>query len=382
MIYPLKGSLQNYAWGSGSYIQELIGISTPEPLAELWLGAHHKAPARINGQTLDAFLKAKPHLAGTSYSEEQPLPYLMKVLAAQKPLSIQVHPNKDQALAGFERENKQGLPLDDPKRNYRDANHKLELICALTPFEAMCGFRAFDRIAEALQTVGLSNEVAACRQFCAQPDPQSWKECFAALLSLESVILAQTLENIKRLDPSTWAREQAWIEKLTELYPQDCGVLAPLYLNLVQLQPLEALFLDAGTPHAYLQGAGIEVMTASDNVLRAGLTSKHIDLCELSKVLVFQPLDVEVLKLNSSSSALRFFSHGAHEFKLGYAPVNAASALDLRLDTPAIILCIEGRLNCLQKSSKIELRRGEAAFCDAGEQEMSIAGEGAFFVVM
>ena len=382
MIYPLKGSPQNYEWGSHTYIQDLVGVATQEPLAELWLGAHHKAPARINGQTLDAFLKANPHLSGSSYSDERPLSYLMKVLAAQKPLSIQVHPNKAQAEAGFERENKQGLPLDDPVRNYRDANHKLELICALTPFEAMCGFRAFDRIVEALHTVGLSKRIAACEQFCAQPNPQSWKECFAALLSLESDVLAQTLRNISYLDSDTWAQEQAWIQKLADLYPQDCGALAPLYLNIVQLQPLEALFLDTGTPHAYLQGAGIEVMTASDNVLRAGLTSKHIDLCELSKVLTFKPLEIEILKLNSSVSGLRFFNQKAQEFKLGYAQVDAASELDLRLDTPAIILCMEGRLNCSQSSSKIELRRGEAAFCDALEQEIKIAGEGAFFVVM
>ena len=122
MIYPLKGSFQNYDWGSRSYIQELIGISTDEPLAELWLGAHHRAPAWINGQTLDAFLKENPHLAGSSYSDEQPLPFLMKVLAAQKPLSIQVHPDKAQAKAGFERENEQSLALDDQVRNYRDAN--------------------------------------------------------------------------------------------------------------------------------------------------------------------------------------------------------------------------------------------------------------------
>ena len=381
MIYPLKGSFQNYDWGSRSYIQELIGMSTDEPLAELWLGAHHRAPAWINGQTLDAFLKENPHLAGSSFSDEQPLPFLMKVLAAQKPLSIQVHPDKAQAKAGFERENEQGLALDDQVRNYRDANHKLELICALTPFEAMCGFRDFDRIVEALQTVGLSRKLAACERFCAEPNPQTWKECFSVLLCLEGDVLAQTLKNISLLDPETWALEQAWIEKLTQLYPQDCGVLAPLYLNIVQLQPLEALFLDAGTPHAYLQGAGIEVMAASDNVLRAGLTSKHIDLAELNNVLIFKPLPIEILKLNSSNSALRFFPQKANEFKLGFAQVNAASQLDLLLDMPAIILCMDGQLTCSKSTSKIQLNRGEAAFCDASEREIKIAGQGAFFVV-
>ena len=384
MIYPLKGSLQHYAWGSYSYIQELIGIPEQErqPLAELWLGAHHKAPAWINGQSLDVFLKANPHLAGSSYSNEQPLPYLMKVLAAQTPLSIQVHPDKAQAEAGFERENKLGLALDAPVRNYCDANHKLELICALTPFEAMCGFRVFEQIAEALCAVGLSTKIAACERFCWEPNPQSWKECFAALLCLGSDLLAQTLHNVAQLDPDAWAKEQAWIERLAGLYPQDCGVLAPLYLNVVQLQPLEALFLETGTPHAYLQGAGIEVMTASDNVLRAGLTSKHIDHDELSRVLIFKPLAPEILQLNSSKSALKFFPQKADEFKLGYAQVNPAKQLDLRLDTPAVILCIEGELSFVQSSSKIQLQRGKAAFCDASEQDISISGEGAFFVVM
>lgn len=384
MIHPLKGSLQRYDWGSCSYIQELIGLPEQErqALAELWLGAHHKAPAWIDGQRLDVFLKENPHLAGDSFSSEQPLPFLLKVLAAQTPLSIQVHPDKAQAEAGFERENELGLALDSSVRNYRDANHKLELICALTPFEAMCGFRAYEQITEALHVLGLSTGIAACERFCTDPNPQSWKECFAKLLCLESDTLAQTLHNTAQLDPDIWERELAWIERLAQLYPQDCGVLAPLYLNVVQLQPMEALFLDTGTPHAYLHGAGIEVMTASDNVLRAGLTSKHIDLKELSKVLIFKPLSPEILRLNSGTTGLGFFPQKADEFKLGYAQVNPASRLDLQLDTPAIILCMEGELSLVQSSSQIRLQRGKAAFCDALEQNISISGEGAFFVVM
>lgn len=382
MIYPLKGSLQHYAWGSHSYIQELIGSPGREqPLAELWLGAHHKAPASINGQRLDEFLKANPHLAGSSFSPEQPLPYLLKVLAAQEPLSIQVHPDKAQAAAGFERENELGLALDDPVRNYRDANHKPELICALTPIDALCGFRPFGQISEALQAVGL-DKIAACESFCQDPSPHSWKECFAVLLCLKSDVLAQTLHRVAQLDTATWGKERVWIEMLAVLYPSDCGVLAPLYLNLVRLQPLEALFLEAGTPHAYLQGAGIEVMTASDNVLRAGLTSKHIDLEELSKVLVFRPLAPEVLRLNSSSSALKFFPQKAREFRLGYAQMLTGDKLALRLDSPAILLCMEGELSLEQSSSQLRLRRGEAAFCDVSEPELSVSGEGAFFVVL
>lgn len=383
MIHPLKGREQRYDWGSESFIQELIGLVEDEPqaLAELWLGAHPKAAACIKKEPLDQFLHKNPQLAGSGYSKEQALPYLMKVLAAKKPLSIQAHPNKKQAEAGFAKENSQGLALDDPTRNYSDANHKPELICALTAFEAMCGFRPYQQIVQALQMVGLAQMLPNCNQFCDQPKTQNWKQCFISLLSLKEDVLAQTLETVAGLDVDVWAKELDWVRKLAKLYPQDCGALAPLYLNLVQLKPQQALFLEAGIPHAYLQGAAIEVMASSDNVLRAGLTPKHIDLDELCEILIFEALPLEILHLEQSRPNLSYFPQKTQDFKLGYAKITANSPLDLQLENSAIILCMNGKLNLKQNSHQLMLSKGEAAFCDALGKDLRIDGDGDFYLV-
>jgi len=224
-IYKLQNQIKHYDWGSVKLIPDLLGLkdNAPEkPCAEMWMGTHLSAPSYVPD-------------SGVSLKEiSGELPFLLKLIAVEKPLSIQVHPDKEQAQDGFKRENEAGIEIDSPLRNYKDQNAKNELICAITPFTLMAGFM----------------------------EP---KKIYASL--------GDTL------------REQ-WdlVKKLESLYPQDAGAFSPLFLNVITLQPGQGLFIPAGTPHAYISGFGVELMTNSDNVIRGGLTSKHIDGDELKKI--------------------------------------------------------------------------------------------------
>lgn len=302
---PLKlhNSIQSYAWGSRDALEKLFGLANPtgQPQAEIWMGAHPVAPSLVevdaqNRRPLNQLIDEQgERLLGQGVAERfgRQLPYLFKVLSAAEPLSIQAHPSREQARQGFEKENNQGIPVTAANRNYRDSNHKPELIYALTPFRAMNGFRP---VAEIMAHFGrLDSPVLAdgLKQLAGQPTAAGLKRFYGQLMQLDesrlAAVVTEALRVAESMPESTPDSAFAELVRLHDSYPLDRGVLSPLLLNLVTLKPGEAMFIDAGTLHAYLEGIGLEVMASSDNVLRGGLTPKHVDVAELLDIIDFTP---------------------------------------------------------------------------------------------
>ncbi len=302
-ILPLNNTIQNYAWGSHQYIAELMGRETPspEPEAEVWMGAHPKAPSKVDGQTLGDLIEADPDgiLGPHVVSKfDGKLPFLFKLLAAGQPLSIQSHPNLQQAKEGYERENREGIPLDAPHRNYKDDNHKPEIICAISEFWGLNGFREIPELIALLGEAGLSRLDGQITALEARPDTDGLRKFFKAIMELPDQVKGEVVDELvanarERKDSRV---EYDWVLRISELYPGDIGVLCVLLLNLVQLQPGEAMYCAAGDLHAYLDGFGVELMANSDNVLRGGLTPKHVDVPELMKTLTFDDRPAEILQ--------------------------------------------------------------------------------------
>jgi mannose-6-phosphate isomerase len=302
-ILPLQNQLMNYPWGSKVFIPRLMGEPFPseEPYAELWMGAHPKAPSRVADRTLLEIIEEDPvAMLGASIAEKfrGQLPFLFKLLAADTPLSIQAHPTKKQAEAGFLSENEVGLALDAPNRNYKDDNHKPEIVCALTEFWALSGFRPLPEMLELLDEAELfeiSSQIESLRK---APNRDGLKVFFRAIMDIETTrkhtLLAELLQSARRLKSTR--PEYQWIIEISKQHPGDVGVLCVILLNLVRLDPGQALFCSAGDLHAYLDGFAVELMANSDNVLRGGLTPKHIDVPELMKTLTFNDRDVEVIE--------------------------------------------------------------------------------------
>jgi mannose-6-phosphate isomerase, class I len=289
MIVPIGGVPRDYAWGSTTAIQRMLGL--PEdgrPIAELWFGGHPDDPSPADTTTLDKLIAADPGaLLGRAAVERfgPRLPFLLKVLAAGTPLSIQVHPTLDQAREGFAREDAAGIARTAADRNYRDANHKPELLCALTPFTALCGFRPPEQTLALLDELDVP-ELGFLQDLLRGPDPL--RRAFTGVLELPDpapAIAALTRRATGAQDGPLHAARRA-----AEHFPHDAGVLLTLLLNDVVLQPGEAIFLGAGNVHAYLHGTGVEIMANSDNVLRCGLTPKHVDVPELLRITDFRPL--------------------------------------------------------------------------------------------
>jgi mannose-6-phosphate isomerase len=386
--FQLKNPIQTYAWGSRTAIAELLGRPgpSPEPQAEMWMGAHPKAPSKIfiDGawQPLDRLIEAFPEAIlgpGVAARFGARLPYLFKVLAAAEPLSIQAHPDLEQAREGFARENRAGLAIDAPTRNYRDDNHKPELICALSPFWAMNGFRPAGEISRHLKTLcpaNLREEIAA---FEAAAPAAALRVLFSSLMGLDGnrrrAVVAEAVTIAGQRQEEDVCH---WVAALGRRYPEDIGVLAPALLNLVRLAPGEAMFLPAGRLHAYLEGTAIEIMANSDNVLRGGLTAKPVDVPELLRVLRFEEGRPEVLRLGKGPAA--HFDTPAAEFSLW----------GLRLDkarpwrSPAergveILLCTEGGGRLTAGGGSAALARGTALLVPAAAGAYRIDGDAVLY---
>ncbi|MEM6797600.1 MAG: mannose-6-phosphate isomerase, class I, partial [Acidobacteriota bacterium] len=288
-VLKLRNSIQAYAWGSRTAIAELLGTPVPaEPQAELWMGAHPKAASEVwvDGawRALDRMIEeCGASILGSrvcaAFSGR--LPFLFKILAAAEPLSIQAHPNKARAAAGFERENAAGLGLADPLRNYRDAHHKPEILYALTPFTALRGFLPAAEIDERLRASGLGAHLPGARE-------AGLSGFFSAFLNLEGGAVALAIEQALARSGRLGAESARWIERLAASYPGDRGALAPVFMRRVDLNPGEAVFTPPGVLHAYLEGVGVELMASSDNVLRGGLTRKHVEPDELMRIARFE----------------------------------------------------------------------------------------------
>jgi mannose-6-phosphate isomerase len=273
------------------------------------------------------------------------LPFLFKVLAAARPLSIQAHPDKNQAEAGFERENRDGIALDAPDRNYRDANHKPEIICALTPFWALNGFRPPAAAADLLMPVCPPELVDACSDLKTQPASFALQRLFEAMMALRGKKRKAATETVCRKAKRLAGRSAVygWMDKLARVYPNDIGILSPALLNLIRLEPGQAMYLPAGQLHGYLDGVGIELMANSDNVLRGGLTPKHVDVAELLRVVRFDETRVDIIESESVDACESTFACPAEEFSLSV--IRTTSDLKYRSSegrNVEILLCTEG----------------------------------------
>lgn len=391
-IVKLQNMIQHYAWGSESAIPELIGQANPagKPWAELWMGAHPKAPSQLildgRSVSLAEMIRAHPDdILGPTVARRfsERLPYLFKVLAAAKPLSIQAHPNLKQAQTGFKRENEQQIPLDAPHRNYRDDNHKPECICALTEFIAMYGFREIQAIIALMVSVCPESLSRELRRLELNPSSTGLKQFYSELMNLDekkqNAVVAEARRNIDRMDDPDII---FWMKRLDQEYPSDIGLLSPILLNLIRLEPGQALYLPAGELHAYLEGLGIELMANSDNVLRGGLTPKHIDLPELLRVVHFEPRPISLLETENRGDNETVFLTPAREFVLSKVTVAPdADYLSATIRGAEILLCTEGiaRIRHIARENSLEIKKGDSVLVPAAVDGYRISGKATFY---
>lgn len=378
MFVAIANTPRDYAWGSTTAMADLLGTDPSGlPEAELWLGAHPGSPARIldpsavgGSPDLAAWIETEPRRALGPHPR---LPFLMKVLAASAPLSLQAHPTAAQAREGFQRENGWGIPLDAPHRNYRDEHPKPEIIYALSDrFEALCGFRPHEEAALVVMALGLE-ELA--------PRVADLPELFAWLMAGGADV--ETLISRAIAAASSWAGADEVVSAavdtvrvLAQAYPGDAGIVCALLLNRVTLRRGQALYLPAGNIHAYLSGVGIEVMTASDNVLRGGLTPKHVDVPELLRVLDFTAGPPPWLAPDVVTDSLEIFRPGTDDFVLA----RVTGGAEYPLSGPAIALCTSGSFTIDGVRAGAELSRGEAVYITPDEIALTISGSGELFV--
>ena len=381
-MQKLNNSLQNYAWGSTAALTELYGIENPQglPMAELWMGAHPKSPStvEVNGEvrSLREIIDAdKVAMLGKAVAERfGELPFLFKVLCADQPLSIQVHPSKAAAEQGFARENAAGIPLSAAERNYKDANHKPELVYALTPFQAMNGFRELHEIVSLLEPVAGAHPQIA--HFLENANEANLAKLFATLLSLQDEAKSRAIGVLKSAINAREGEPWQTIKSIAIDYPDDSGLFSPLLLNVITLQPGEAMFLFAETPHAYLKGVALEVMANSDNVLRAGLTPKFIDIPELLANLKFQAKPAATLLTQPQCDGETLnFPIPVEDFAFAIHGLSAAPQT-LAQNSAALLFCIEGQAIIEKSGQQLVLKPGESCFVAANESPVNAAGTG------
>jgi mannose-6-phosphate isomerase len=387
----LENTIQPYAWGSRTAIAELRGEPAPSagPQAELWMGAHPLAPSRVvragARSPLDEVVRRAPEaeLGPRALAEHGPqLPFLLKVLAAEQPLSLQAHPDERQAREGFDREEAAGIPRDAPHRNYRDPFPKPELMCALTPFDALCGFRPAAEALAILDELGTPALAPVRERLSSRRSADGLREAFTYLSTLPQGRRAALVEPVTaaaaRAGAGPFADAFAWVGRLAALYPGDPGVVIALLLRLVRLAPGEALFMPAGNMHAYLRGVGVEIMASSDNVLRGGLTPKHVDVPELLRVLHFAEEPIPAVRPAPARPGEWIYGTPARQFELSRNEPPAAG-LETPVWGPEILLCTSGEVSATDAGGRIVLRRGGSAFVPASTGRYRLEGAGVLF---
>ncbi|MFD7442456.1 mannose-6-phosphate isomerase, class I [Streptomyces sp. NPDC059909] len=378
----LSNTVRPYAWGSTTLIPGLLGIApTGEPQAEMWMGAHPGAPSRTDRGALNDVIAADPvrELGAASVERFGPrLPFLLKLLAAGAPLSLQVHPDLAQAKEGYAAEERAGIPIDAPHRNYKDDNHKPELICALTPFDGLCGFRPPVEAADLIAGLDVDSLKPYADLLHAHPEEAALREVLTAVLAADRDEMAHTVTEAAAAADHLGG-PYAPFAAIAHHFPGDPGVIAAMLLNHVRLQPGEALFLGAGVPHAYLGGLGVEIMANSDNVLRCGLTPKHVDVPELLRIVRFEASDPGVLRPEASPSGEEVYDTPIDEFRLSrYVRSEGAAPVDVTAPTPQILLATAGRPTASGASGEVTLAPGESVFVPAGEKA-ELSGSGTVF---
>lgn len=401
-MHRLDGAVRRFAWGSRTLLPRFLGKEPDgEPHAELWLGAHPCGPAALpDGTTLADLIALRPDdVLGPEVSRrfDGRLPFLLKALAAAEPLSLQVHPTAARAREGFARENAAGVPVGAPDRSYQDESHKPELVVALTRFEGMAGFRDVGKSAAILRMLGLPWADAVADDLTVGEPEKALHTVVAGLLALPgdevAVLLTEVsaaarraeAEGHRRRPPSTRmhrdrddvdreaTRVFAQTPPLADRYPRDPGVLVTLLLNHVILRPGEAMFLDAGIVHAYTSGFGVEVMAASDNVVRAGLTPKHVDVPELLEIADFRPTPPPQWAPDEAGPSTLAYTPPVAEFSLH---VVAAPATDLPVAGPCIVLALDGEVTVATGADSQTLGQGAAVFVGYDEGAIEVSGAG------
>jgi mannose-6-phosphate isomerase len=392
----LNNTVKHYDWGSPEWIPELMGLPNEDgsPWAELWMGVHPEGPsmALLAGEKplLHELIARDTRRYLGDAASYGGLPFLFKILAAARPLSIQAHPDLARARAGFAEENRRGVALNAPNRNYKDPNHKPEILCALTPFTAMGGFREIreiGRLLEALNCPVLAPLLTGLNR--ASSAAEGLRDFLGALLGLgpeaRGELTRRALALALEEAPAGFEAEWKYAAYFAELYPDDPAVIAPFYLNLFQLQPGEAVYIPSGVLHAYIHGLGVELMANSDNVLRGGLTPKHIDLPELSRILTWAPMKPEILHPTEAGPGLTAYNTPAREFRLfclagNMGPGTRGVSPSFPDRGPLIVLAVQGearlRFRGAAATGELTLNRGESAFVAARQpgEELDIAG--------
>lgn len=407
-MHRLTNPVRAYAWGSRSHIPKLCGLPVGDgPVAEMWLGAHPADPSRVaDGRGLDEVIESAPvECLGERVVDSfgPRLPFLMKLLAAAEPLSLQVHPTSERARIRFAEQNAAGIPLDAPERTYQDASHKPELIYALTRFEGMAGFRDTSKTAAILRLLELPwlDEVAT--QLDHTPTPfQALRQTVTRLLALSGPELHGKLQELRSaaagaearshrptarlrppdVDPSSVERESVRVFAQTTLlvdrYPDDPGVLVTLLLNHVVLAAGDSMFIAPGVIHAYTAGFGVEIMAASDNVLRAGLTPKHVDIRELLEITNFTPIPPPLWAGSPLHDAVgTVLAPPVDEFEVVVASVNGHDPVT-DVVRPMIVLCLDGEITVAGDAGSETLHPGQSVFVAESDGKVRLTGTGRF----
>jgi mannose-6-phosphate isomerase len=367
MLIEITNTPRQYAWGSANLIAELQGRPiTGDPEAEVWFGDHPASPAR----TSDG--KPLPELI------TEPLPFLVKLLAAAAPLSIQVHPSKTQAVEGYAREDAAGVPLSAATRNYGDDNHKPEVVAAVSEtFTALAGLRDLDATRRLVAQLG-----PAAKPLRARLDggsaPGVLRDVIQWLLSGEAPV-SQLIATILDADVRDFVAEVTAVRAIAGRYPDDPGVIVALLMNLVTLRKGEVLYAPAGMLHAYLEGLGIEVMAVSDNVLRGGLTPKHVDVPELLRVLDPTPGPPRILAPVTTSERVAVFAPDVRDFRLRQVSSTDSVPTDIPTPHPSVAIVAAGTVTVCAGERAVTLTSGRAAYA-AGEHQLSFIGEGVVYV--
>ncbi|QCX77012.1 Mannose-6-phosphate isomerase [Streptomyces sp. YIM 121038] len=374
----LTNTIRPYAWGSTTAIAGLLGVEpTGEPQAEMWMGAHPGAPSRTERGPLNEVIDEDPRaeLGPRAVDKFGPrLPFLLKILAAGAPLSVQVHPDLEQAREGYEDEEARGVPLDAPHRNYKDANHKPELICALTPFDGLCGFRPPAEAADLIEGLAVDSLKPYVDLLRAKPEDAALREVLTAVLTADREEMARAVTEAAAVAERLGGPYAPYADAARH-FPGDPGVIAAMLLNHVTLKPGEALYLGAGVPHAYLNGMGVEIMANSDNVLRCGLTPKHVDVPELLRVVRFEASDPGILRPEASPDGEEVYETPIDEFRLSrYVLPEGDTRHDLTAGTPQILLCAAGEV----RVGDLSLTPGGSVFVPADEKA-DVSGSGTLF---
>lgn len=388
-FFEMNNKIQNYAWGSTSSIHDLFGFSndTNEPQAEVWMGTHPNGCSEVrveqNSLPLSDLIKQNQsaYLSSETAKKFGDLPFLFKILAAESALSIQVHPSKQDAEVGYEKEQNAGIPLSASHRNYKDPNHKPELVYALTSYQAMNGFRSYSEIIEAFSQCDIAELRAPLKAFKRSTNSRGLRDFFVHILMMEGKTKDHALDQLiahasHQSAQSSNSSVYSLVLELAAQYPGDVGLFAPLLLNVITLQAGEAMFLSARTPHAYIKGTGLEIMANSDNVLRAGLTPKYIDIQELIKCTDFVPKPFDSLVLQPNAiGCQKHYPVPVADFS--FSVLNQPNQQVVETNSAEILMAIDEEVTLISdKGEKLTAAKGQSVFVPAyvGRYRIQSAG--------